>query len=238
MKYKINQRFEVDVSRTGFNFVGDDVAQTAEMTNATVGEVGREFLSKLMTPTLSASVGDVFTSFFTSQTGTIANPQRNGYPDILPIGAQQVPREQLNDFPLGIELKTSAGSVPGGYAPFGKPRLHALNALAFAIGKTRCAPVLALVWDFVAELPTITAVFYAQLDPSDWPDLIGHGSVMKASGRRKLWDGRILIVDDPAYQERYMQLMGMKSGIEPWLQQKDSGNRTAPIWAERETYGT
>lgn len=210
MKYIINRRFEVDTSLTGFSFTADVVLRSAMVTNDTIAGAGREFLSELMTPTLTTAIGDVFQSVFASETGTVANPYRNGRPDILPIGALDGPRQQLRDYPRGIELKTSAGSVTGG-GRYGKSRLSELNGLTFATGQSKSAPILASVWDFVDELPSITAVFYSQLDPGDWAELTGHGAKAKSSGLRKLASGWIILADDAQYQSRYMKLMGQKS---------------------------
>ena len=221
MQYVVNRELQVNASLTGFHFTPDDVLRSVLVTNETIAGAGCEFLLKLMTPTLTTAIGDVFQSAFISETGTVMNPYRNGRPDVLPVSALQSPRDQLRDYPCGIELKTTSGSIPGGESPYGKSRLSELTGLTFATGKAKHAPILAVVWDFVAQMPTMTAVFYSQLDSTDWAELSGHGSVAKASGRRKLAKGYIVLTDDATYKMRYMELMGHKNGVElfPWAAQ-------------------
>lgn len=69
--------------------------------------------------------------------------------------------------------------------------------------------LLGIVWDFIQKAPRITAVFYsADLTTQDWGEIVqpkkGGGnttsvSIMTRAGVRKMYEGWLHVIDDPAY---------------------------------------
>ena len=91
--------------------------------------------------------------------------------------------------------------------------------------------LLAVLWDFIDEIPTIVACFYSNnLTTDDWGKIVQPKedggrttsvSIMGRTGIRKMCDGWIAVIDDPDYINALSQ--------EKWIgnelkEQKDANN--------------
>src|SRR5690606_360341 len=73
--------------------------------------------------------------------------------------------------------------------------------------------LIGITWDFINSLPTITAVFYSNnLTQDDWSKIVqpreGGGrttsvSLIKKSGRKKMFNNWIVVIDDEKYINKF-----------------------------------
>lgn len=177
---------------------------------------------------LSAFVGAAFASELQDASDglLLLNPHQDGYPDLLLMDsmgrealAAALPgsKEPFSPFPPGgIEVKVTCGDVetPAQLARRGltKPgigdqRVHLVRGLSWKAHHRETNNLLALVWDFVEQVPAIAAVlFSSDLSEDDWGRIVqprtGGGrttsvSIMGRSGIGKLCQNTILVLDGP-----------------------------------------
>lgn len=172
--------------------------------------------------TQSGIVGAIFAAELATQVGAIPNPIEKGHPDIVPVSAVDATEAELRNYPEGLEIKCTLGNVAKGSGlSAGHARIGALAGLTWQAHHRDVRALMSLVWDFVggsaASLahPCVTGVFYSDdLQESDWGAISGTTgrntkvTGMTASGRLKMGDGVIAVIDDPHYQRRYARSLG------------------------------
>lgn len=118
----------------------------------------------------------------------------------------------------GIEIKATCGAVPSPkillkknkFKPeIGDQRIELLTSYDWKAHHRDTNNLIGLLWDFVDNVPTIVALFYsATLNQEHWGKIIqpteGGGrttsvSIMAREGVKKMYEGTVLIVDDPRY---------------------------------------
>ena len=118
----------------------------------------------------------------------------------------------------GVEIKATVGSVPtasicrkkGLEKPgIGDQRISLLMGYDWKAHHRETNNLLGILWDFIDGVPRIVAVFYSsELTEEDWGKIVkpkeGGGrttsvSIMSREGIRKMYDGTILVLDDPRY---------------------------------------
>jgi len=187
---------------------------------------------------LSGFIGEIFAySILEHSDGKlIGNLHQDGYPDLLLVNTKErleyfetlyyerngkkSPRDKKSFSPYkfgGIEIKASVGSVPPATETspklvIGEQRIHTLTSFDWKAHHTETNNLLAVLWDFIDELPTIVACFYRNdLEIDDWGKIVkpteGGGrttsvSVMKPHGILKMCKGWIAVIDDPLYIEK------------------------------------
>lgn len=183
---------------------------------------------------LSGFVGEVFVSMIekVSKGNLVKNPNQDGYPDLLLNNSSQLKQyfesmyETTKDKKYfkgksffspykfgGIEVKATVGSTP----PTGKvrkpiigeQRIDVLTKFDWKAHHTETNNLLAILWDFINEVPHIVAVFYRNdLTEDDWGNIVkpkaGGGrttsvSIMNTQGIKKMCSGWIAVLDDSKY---------------------------------------
>lgn len=151
---------------------------------------------------------------------SIVNPIEKGYPDILPASALGASEKELMNYPVGLEVKTTCGSVENSASvKSGLPRVHTLNGIAWKAHHREVNRLLAVIWDFVPDstgnLPAVTSAYFSDsLQIEDWGEISGGGagsrstnvSNIRQSGKQKLLDGQIACLTGP-FCEKYRALL-------------------------------
>lgn len=203
--------------------------------NATMAEISRfevNIFEILGMRNLSAFVGEVFAAALSTESAGLLtkNPHQDGYPDLLLMddaGKDEYARlsKNLKDkspfspfVPGGIEIKASVGSTPSPKVlakkgldkpSIGDQRIDLLNGYDWKAHHRETNNLLGILWDFIDEIPCVTAVFYSSdLEELDWGKIVqpktGGGrttsvSIMTKDGIGKMYDGWLCVADDVRY---------------------------------------
>lgn len=177
-----------------------------------------------------------------------SNLHQDGYPDLLLTATpeqkeyfstlytiengKKYPRDKALFSPYrygGIEVKATCGSTPpASRIPkplIGEKRIDLVTTFDWKAHHRETNNLLAILWDFLDEVPTIVACFYRNdLSIDDWGEIVqpreGGGrttsvSIMNSSGIKKMCGGWIAVIDRPEYIEK---LAGRK-----WIGYRVSG---------------
>jgi hypothetical protein len=184
---------------------------------------------------LSGMVGEVFAlSVRRNSAGKLtSNLHQDGYPDLLLVdtderldyyhslyrleGNKKYPFNKQDFSPFrygGIEVKATCGSTPTATETTPKPligeqRIRIMNAFDWKAHHRDTNNLLAVLWDFIDEVPTLVACFFRNdLTEDDWGKIVkpqeGGGrttsvSIMRSRGVSKMCQGWIAVIDDPLY---------------------------------------
>jgi len=184
---------------------------------------------------LSGMVGEVFVkSVLRHSSGNLmANLHQDGYPDLLLVdtdaklayyetlfkvyGDKKYPLNKSDFSPFrygGIEVKATCGSTPTATNNIPKPligeqRIKLMNGFDWKAHHRETNNLLAILWDFIEEIPTVVACFYRNdLTAADWGKIVqprvGGGrttsvSIMNSGGVSKICKGWLAVIDDPLY---------------------------------------
>lgn len=186
---------------------------------------------------LSGMVGEYFArSIMRLSNGKLqSNLHQDGYPDLLLTDTKQKKEyfaslyttENGKKYPIskevfspykygGIEIKATCGSTPSAsLVPkllIGEQRISSLNKFDWKAHHRTTNHLLAILWDFIDENPTIVACFYQDnLSENDWGKIVqpkeGGGrttsvSIMNSVGVRKMCQNWVAVIDDPNYIEK------------------------------------
>lgn len=168
-----------------------------------------------------AIVGAYLAEAVASAAGAIKNPIEKGHPDVLPAEAARASEAELRNYPEGLEIKGTCGNIGKGVLlKPGDSRCGHLTGVTWQAHHQEVERLLAIIWDFdrVATdtpSPVISAGFYSSdLKPEDWGTISGTTgrntkvSGLRQSGKQKLADGAVFVLDRKAYVERYGRLFG------------------------------
>ena len=180
---------------------------------------------------LSGLVGEVVVSELERQMNAhiFRNPHQDGYPDLLPLTpdmrayktnverrGMMSSKESWTDPGFGgIEVKSTAGNTPpASQHPkpgLGEERSLLIKNFDWKAHHRETVRLLAIIWDFVDGIPTISAIFFRNdLREEDWGRTVtprrGGGrttsvSVMKRSGVKKLSHGWLVRSKDSHIEE-------------------------------------
>lgn len=187
---------------------------------------------------LSGMVGEVFAKSLLRNTNQklVENLHQDGYPDLLLVdskekldyyhtlfrveGNKKYPYSKRDFSPFlygGIEVKATCGSTPTATSTVPKPligeqRIQIMSAFDWKAHHRDTNNLLAILWDFISEVPTIVAVFYRNdLTLEDWGRIVqpkeGGGrttsvSIMTSAGVAKMCQGWLAVIDDSAYVDK------------------------------------
>ncbi|PHS23067.1 MAG: hypothetical protein COA84_11715 [Robiginitomaculum sp.] len=128
----------------------------------------------------------------------------------------------LRKYPEGLEIKCTIGNIKtGANLRAGESRISQLTGVTWQAHHREVAELLGLVWDFVNSdnnfnYPTITAAFYSNnLIQDDWGKITGTTgrntkvTGMAASGRIKMGQGCIALIDNQPYVQKYSSTFKM-----------------------------
>jgi len=220
MTYKLNPDFIIDC---GFEVNSEHILTTLTETNSLLGTLPDNLYRSIDYKTTSSIVGAIFGDRLAQATGSIVNPIEKGHPDLIPIEAANSPEEGLRNYPVGLEVKCTIGNITkGANLRAGQTRVNCLTSITWQAHHREVRELLGLVWDFVTSesnfnFPKITAVFYSNtLVVNDWGNISGTTgrntkvTGLKKSGRLKMGQGWVALVDHPEYISTYQKLMKIK----------------------------
>jgi len=219
MNYIINKQFNINV---GFAVNYDHIQKTILQTNEILSNLPSTLFNSIDYKTTSAMIGSIFCDTLALLTNSIVNPIEKGHPDIIPSSAATASEERLRNYPDGLEIKCTVGNIiTGANLRAGQNRVNYINGITWQAHHQEVSTLMGLVWDFVDSgktffYPTITAVFYCNnLTPEDWGAVSGTTgrntkvSGMLTSGKRKMANGWIAVIDNPVYIDKYRRVLNL-----------------------------
>jgi len=217
MNYKNNTTFFINV---GFSVDFKDIAQAVEQTNIILSDLPSTLFRSIDYKTTSAMIGAVFCATMASLTDGIVNPIEKGHPDIIPSSGVNATEEQLRKYPEGLEIKCTVGNITtGANLRAGETRIKNLTGITWQAHHREVEELCGLIWDFVDNghsfnSPAITGAFYTdELIEDDWGSISGTTgrntkvTGMKTSGKEKMGNGWIAVIDDEEYLEKYQRFL-------------------------------
>lgn len=215
-----------------------DLARSAEKANHYLAKIpdilgsdANQFYSALNQRNISGFVGEVMKhAIHATNPNFFPNPHPDGRPDLLNLTLPSVRqhferqcydpttlrpiREHLAPFTHGgVEIKCTIGDTPNGSSyGIGTPRKNVIRNLTYWAHHAHDCDLLACYYDFCSDTngsPQIKALFYANLDESDWNKVSTGNSTKKktsntstnASGKSKIKDGCLI------YQSSYRECL-------------------------------
>lgn len=175
----------------------DDLARAAEKANHYLAKIpdilgsnANQFYSALNQRNISGFVGEVLKHAIHATNGNFfPNPHPDGRPDLLDLSRAAVRshferhcydavtsrpvREHLAPFVHGgVEIKCTIGDTPNGSSyGIGRSRQAVITNLTYWAHHAHACDLLACYYDFCPEVhgsPQIKAMFFANLEQSDW----------------------------------------------------------------------
>ena len=193
---------------------------------------------------LSGMVGEYFAKSVqrNSEEALHSNLHQDGYPDLLLTNTEErllyyyslftekqgrkYPKDKALFSPFkygGVEVKATCGSTPSAAtAPkplIGEQRIDLMNKFDWKAHHRETNNLLAILWDFIDEIPTVVACFYRNdLTIDDWGRIVqpreGGGrttsvSIMNSAGIEKMCRGWLAVIDS----EKYIQALSNRKWI-------------------------
>jgi transcriptional regulator with XRE-family HTH domain len=216
--YVMNNKFKIEC---GFTVNSEDIKFAALMTSNQLEELPFALFQSINLKALSGMVGAIFALFLSERVGAIVNPIEKGHPDIIPESGKNAAEEMLRNYPEGLEIKCTVGNViKGSNLETGQKRSARLTGITWQAHHREVKSLLGLVIDFAGKIkdrkfyPAITGAFYSErLVIEDWGEISGTTgrntkvTGMTASGKRKMGEGWILLINDYSYIERYKKIL-------------------------------
>lgn len=170
----------------------------------------------------SGMVGAVFASELASEFGAIPNPIEKGHPDIVPIAAASARESELRNYPQGLEIKSTVGTITQGVKRMpGHARIDNLTSITWQAHHRDVKQLMGITWDYVggsaeqSTPPSVTGVFFAgDLIEDDWGAIAGTTgrntkvTGMKTSGRTKMAAGAIVLLNEERYLRAFRSRIG------------------------------
>jgi hypothetical protein len=215
MKYLTNEitfdcGFEIDSSK---------LVQAIQECNEGLASFPPHIWSSIALKFSGAVIGEFFAASIANACGAFRNTVEQGYPDVLPIEAENATEIELRHYPTGLELKGTCGNIPTGkLVKAGVARVDSLSSINWKAHHREVENLLAFVWDFYPiknniSTPCITAAFYcANLCEDDWGAISGLNgrstklSNMAKAGRDKMASGLVCILDDKSIKNKYQKI--------------------------------
>jgi len=219
ISYRVQNGFRIKV---GFEVTAAHVIEAANLTNAILADLPASLYRSLDFKTVSAILGSIFCDALASQTTGIVNPIEKGHPDIIPVAGAKATEAQLRNYPAGLEVKCTVGNIEqGANLRAGERRVGRLTGITWQAHHREVKELMGLVWDFVQrtdrfDYPGLTAAFYTNdLGREDWGEISGTTgrntkvTGMRTSGKQKMGNGWIVIIDDQEYLATYPHVLGI-----------------------------
>lgn len=218
MKYKVCRNFSIDV---GFNVNFAHVKSAVDLTNEILADLPASLYRSLDFKTVSSVIGSIYCDTLAKGTKAIVNPIEKGHPDLVPGGAAGATEAMLRNYPEGLEVKCTVGNIEkGANLRAGVQRISKLTGITWQAHHREVEALMGLSWDFANNrnsfnFPAVTGVFYANnLIEDDWGAVSGTTgrntkvSGMRVSGKDKMANGWILLLDDVAYLAGFARTLG------------------------------
>lgn len=211
--YKINRKFKIDC---GFIVTATSACKAIAATNSILEDLPSNLYKSIDYKTTSAMIGSIFCDQLAREVGAIVNPIEKGHPDLVPSVAANCTEEELRNYPQGLEIKCTIGNIEtGANLRAGQTRIDALTGITWQAHHREVTELFGLVWDFVDDghsfnYPAISGAFYSdELAEADWGQISGTTgrntkvSGMSASGKRKMGQGWVALIDNEKYIATY-----------------------------------
>ena len=217
-QYQLDRSFSINV---GFTVTGTNIETALKATNKMLRSLPDNLFTSIDFKTTSAMIGAIFCKTIAEETGGIVNPIEKGHPDVIPTYGMNASEEELKKFPEGLEIKCTIGNIKtGANLRAGSQRLSNLTGITWQAHHREVTELLGLVWDFVEDssqpfnFPCITGAFFSNsLTENDWGEISGTTgrntkvTGMKRSGKKKMGQGRVCLIDDKDYRAVYRRLL-------------------------------
>ncbi len=218
MTYIINHKLNISC---GFEVNIQHIESALSQTNELLEIIPSSVYKNIDYKTTSSIVGSMFCHSIANVTGAIVNPIEKGHPDVIPKEAGENSSEELlRNYPVGLEIKCTVGNITkGANLRAGQPRIGSLEGITWQAHHREVKKLLGLVWDFVKSehdfnYPKITAIFHADnLVTDDWGQISGTEgrntkvTGMKSSGKQKMAQGWVALIDAQQYKKNYQKIM-------------------------------
>lgn len=218
--YLINQDVEFDC---GFDFCIHDLMSAIHQTNATLLGLPHSFFASIDYKTTSAAVGCILCQNIAniSKGAAIVNPIEKGHPDVVPYYAAGCTEEELRNYPEGLEVKCTIGTVPkGSNISKASPRIAYTSSISWQAHHQEVDELLGITYDYThtndGYKPIITAAFYSSdLTTDDWGNISGTTGRntkvcgMKRSGIDKMGKGWLAILNNSDYITVYKHIFNI-----------------------------
>jgi hypothetical protein len=222
INYKVNSQFQKNL---GFDVSHNEILQAVNSVNSFLSTLPPNLYRSIDFKTTGAMIGAIFcTKIIEFVPGTMVNPIEKGHPDIVPVSALGSSEAVLRNYPRGMEIKGTIGNLRNGAnLRAGINRINELTGITWQAHHREVNHLLGIVWDFVNEVdnfnhPAITGVFFSdQLNPDDWGEISGTTgrntkvTGMRSSGKSKMGQGVIILIDNEPHIEKYTRLLNIPS---------------------------
>ena len=216
--YRVRENFSINC---GFDVRGEAVCAAAIEAAGVLQGFPFALYQSIDLKTLSSIVGAVFVESLAARVKALVNPIEKGHPDIIPLSGGTATEARLRNYPQGLEVKVTVGNVRQGSAlKSGQPRINALSSLTWQAHHQEVESLMGLVVDFAGatqgnqRFPQIAGVFFTDdLTADDWGEISGTTgrntkvTGMRASGKTKMGNGWVLLLNEEAYLTKYAKLL-------------------------------
>lgn len=217
--YLYRPSLEIDC---GFRVSGVSVLHAVLRTNSVMNALPTSLFRTVDFKAQSGMVGAVFASELAAEVGAIPNPIEKGHPDIVPADAAGASEPQLRNYPSGLEVKSTVGSIRQGIRrdPCSS-RIGVLTALTWQAHHREVEQLMGITWDYVDGAPSspappvVTGVFYADdLTEDDWGAISGTTgrntkvTGMRTSGRVRMAAGAAVVINRAEYLSAFRSKLG------------------------------
>ncbi len=216
--YRLNDDFSI---ACGFAVKSEDVGVAAVRTAQQLQLLPFSLYQSIDLKTLSAIVGAVFAGCLAARVNALVNPIEKGHPDIIPVAGHAATEAQLRNYPQGLEVKVTVGNVKAGSElQAGEARLKCLTGITWQAHHQEVESLLGLIVDFAGaeqegkHFPIITGAFFTDdLTRHDWGQISGTTgrntkvTGMRSSGKTKMGQGWLLLLEEEAYLTKYANLL-------------------------------
>src|SRR3989344_5680860 len=215
IKYRLRDDINIEC---GFVCKGNHILAAVLKTDDVISELPLSLFKSINFKTTSALIGSIFAEHLAFITGSIVNPIEKGHPDIIPISGSDSNEQELRNYPKGIEIKVTVGNIiQGKKLKAGDERIDFLTGITWQAHHREVSSLMGVIWDFIEyknkKVPLITGIFFSvKLNAHDWGKISGLSgrntkvTVMTASGKKKMGNGWILILDNKKYLSKYTRL--------------------------------
>ena len=217
MNYKVKLDTRINC---GFLVTAEHIYKAANNTNKFLRDLPPNLYLSIDYKTTSAIIGALFGDELAKVTDGYVNPIEKGHPDIIPIDGSTLTEEELRNYPEGLEIKCTVGSVEkGSNLRAGTKRLGKLTGITWQAHHREVTELTGVSWDFAERehnfnYPMITGIFYSnELTVDDWGLISGTTgrntkvTGMLKSGKKKMGSGWVAILNCDGYIEKYSRLL-------------------------------
>ena len=222
INYKVNSQFQRNL---GFDISHKEILLAVSGVNTFLCTLPPNLYRSIDFKTTGAMIGAIFcTKIIEFVPHTVVNPIENGHPDIIPISGVDASEKDLRNYPKGMEIKGTIGSLKkDSNLRAGETRINSLTGITWQAHHQEVKYLLGFVWDFVNEIeefnyPAITGVFFSdELNTTDWGKISGTEgrntkvAPMNTSGKDKMGQGVIILYDNESHIQKYSKLLNIPS---------------------------